>query len=238
MVRLPEETGVYGYLQKPSLVDFPSHISGVFFTAGCNFSCGYCHNAPLMGTRSSGLSAQEFAQAVEKMKRSDWISGVTISGGEPTLLEHLPQIVRWLRQQGLAVKLDTNGSNPRMLEELLDELDYVAMDIKCAPESYGEFVGYQRSDRIIESVRLLSTWKGTSELRTTVVASFHDTEQMLSIGNLIEGCELYTLQPFVPRDNLPDVQLRSEPRTPAGLLDEYARLLEPYAKRVEIKGRG
>ncbi len=236
-MRLPEQTNIYGYLQRPSLVDFPGHIAAVLFTTGCNFSCGYCHNAPLMGKREAGLTSDELTRAVIRFKQHDWIDGVTISGGEPTLVEHLPALVMWLKEQGLKVKLDTNGSNPDMLETLLDTLDYVAMDIKCALSSYPEFVSYHHTDRIERSAALLKTWDKPYEFRTTILDSFHTDEQMRGIGELIRGAYQYTLQPFVPRDNLPDPAMRTMKRTSPDLLQQFAKDMQPYADKVVIKGR-
>ncbi|MCF7933499.1 MAG: anaerobic ribonucleoside-triphosphate reductase activating protein [Spirochaetia bacterium] len=234
---LPEATQIYGFLQRPSLVDFPGSISAVLFTSGCNFSCGYCHNAPLMGSREAGLSADELRMAIDRFRKKDWIDGVTITGGEPTLVPHLPQLVTWFKDQGLRVKLDTNGSHPDMLEGLLDQLDYVAMDVKCALEHYRSFVSYGQSERIRGSVDLLKAGNTAYEFRTTVLASFHTRSEMLSIGKLIEGAACYTLQPFVPRDNLPDPALRTLPRTSPDLLKEYAQLMHPYARTIKIAGR-
>ncbi len=236
MAVLPLETGIYGYLQKPSLVDYPGHITAVYFTSGCNFRCGYCHNAPLLGKRTAGLSAEELKATVKRFKTKDWINGVTVSGGEPTLLEHLPQLIRWFKDQNLEVKLDTNGSNPQMLKGLLPDLDYVAMDIKCALESYPDFVSYHRTDNIQQSVDLLLEWEGHAEFRTTVLEDFHTADQMERIMELIEGADTYTLQPFVPRDNLPDPEMRTKKRTSPDLLHRYAQMMAPCARTVTIKG--
>lgn len=234
---LPEETNIYGFLRRPSLVDFPGHIAAVFFTSGCNFSCGYCHNAPMMGSREAGLSALEVDAAVRRFREHDWINGVTVTGGEPTLVPHLPDMVRWFRSQGLRVKLDTNGSNPEMLKEMLPYLDYIAMDVKCALESYPEFVLYSNTDAIRRSIDLLVAWDGTAEFRTTVIDSFHTETQMRAIGELIRGAKRYALQPFVPRDNLPDPAMRSMPRTSPDLLQRYAELMRPFAHEVVLRGR-
>ncbi len=236
MERLPERTGVYGYLQRPSLVDYPGHIAAVYFTSGCNFTCGYCHNAPLLGERTAGLSLGELKETVERFKVRDWINGVTITGGEPSLLPHLPALVSWFKEQNLDVKLDTNGSNPRLLKRMLPYLDYVAMDIKCALSSYPTFVSYNKTENIQASVDILKEWNGISEFRTTILEEFHSEEQMRQIIELIDGVALYTLQPFVPRDNLPDVSMRTMNRTSPDLLKSYAQMLAPHAGQVTIKG--
>lgn len=233
---LPEKTGIYGYLQRPSLVDFPGQLAMVCFTAGCNFSCGYCHNAPLMGQRAAGLSAAELQSALLRFRKKDWITGVTVTGGEPTLLEQLPALIRWLKGSGLKVKLDTNGSHPAMLEELLPYVDYIAMDVKCALEDYPSFVQYHDNGSISRSIDLLRDWDGEYEFRTTILEAFHDEAQMLRIGEMIRGARRYTLQPFVPRENLPDPAMRSMKRTSPDLLSSYADLLRTFVEQVQIKG--
>ncbi len=234
MESMPEQTGVYGFLQKPSLVDYPGHIAAVYFTSGCNIICGY--NAPLLGKRTAGLTLEELKKTVDKFKLKDWINGVTITGGEPTLLPHLPALVRWFKDQGLEVKLDTNGSHPEMLEKMLPSLDYIAMDIKCSLSSYPEFVSYHKVENIQASVDLLKGWEGKAEFRTTVLEDFHTEEQMKEIMKLIEGADTYTLQPFVPRDNLPDLSMRAMNRTSPDLLKHYAQMMAPCVGQVTIKG--
>nr|MDA3834293.1 radical SAM protein [Spirochaetales bacterium] len=180
----------------------------------------------------------EFTAAVEHFQKSDWITGVTLSGGEPTCNTHLPELIAWLHSRGLHIKLDTNGSNPDMLSKILPLLDYVAMDIKCSLDNYPSFVGYPHAEKIQESVHLLLLWdRGTAEFRTTVLESYHNKKELGDMGKLLSGANHYTLQPFVPRENLPDPALRTQPRTSPQFLKQAADIMKPYVKQVSIKGR-
>ncbi|NQT58385.1 MAG: anaerobic ribonucleoside-triphosphate reductase activating protein [Bacteroidetes bacterium] len=235
--QIPEQTPLFGFLQRPSLVDFPGKISAVFFTSGCNFTCGYCHNAPLLGVKKQGLQRDVFAKAIRKFRETDWVTGVTLTGGEPTLCPDIPIIISWLKSQGLAVKLDTNGSNPTMLKELLPFVDYIAMDIKCTIPAYPEFVGFNNTDYIATSVELIKTHAANYEFRTTIIENFHSDEEMHKIGSLIDGAKRYTLQPFLPREGLPGKEYRTMKRTSPDLLSRYRDLMAPYAENVVWKGK-
>jgi len=236
-ILLPEQTPLFGFLQKPSLVDFPGKISAVFFTSGCNFTCGYCHNAPLLGVKKQGLKKDDFVKAVRKFRETDWISGVTITGGEPTLCPDIPIIISWLKSLGLAVKLDTNGSNPAMLKELLPLVDYIAMDIKCSLPAYPNFVRYNKIDNISTSVELIKSHALDYEFRTTIIEALHTNEEMHKIGALIKGATRYTLQPFLPREDLPGIEYRTMKRTSPDLLAKYRDMMAPYVQKVVWKGK-
>ncbi len=235
--QIPEQTPIFGFLQKPSLVDFPGKIAAVFFTSGCNFSCGYCHNAPLLGIKKQGLNREVLAKSVRKFRETDWISGVTITGGEPTLCPDIPIIISWLKSLGLAVKLDTNGSNPAMLKELLPLVDYIAMDIKCSLPAYPDFVGYNKIDNISTSVELIKSLALDYEFRTTIIETIHSEDEMHKIGALINGANRYTLQPFLPREDLPGKEYRTMKRTLPDLLSQYQDLMAQYAQKVVWKGK-
>lgn len=235
--QIPEQTPIFGFLQRPSLVDFPGKIAGVFFTSGCNFSCGYCHNAPLLGIKKQGLNREVLAKTVRKFRETDWISGVTITGGEPTLCPDIPIIISWLKSLGLAVKLDTNGSNPAMLKELLPCVDYIAMDIKCGLSSYPSFMDFHKTDDIAASVKLIKAHAGNYEFRTTIIEKIHTEDEMHKIGSLINGAKRYTLQPFLPREDLPGKEYRTMKRTSPDLLSHYRELMTPYAEKIVWKGK-
>ncbi|MDR0410349.1 MAG: anaerobic ribonucleoside-triphosphate reductase activating protein [Treponema sp.] len=127
-------------LRKTSFIDYPGEISSVIFFTGCNLRCPWCHNRELViGGDEKGAVLLNQALAHIKKRRSV-LGGVVLSGGEPTLYEELPHIIASIKDIGLPVKLDTNGMNPTALENLLQEAppDYIALDLKCAPERYGE----------------------------------------------------------------------------------------------------
>ena len=230
-----EATSVYGFLKSPSMVDFQGHLAAVFFTSGCNFACGFCHNAALMAKQQAGLSWDRLKRAVENFQRN-WVDGVVITGGEPTLAPDLGDLIEYFRARGLAVKLDTNGSRPDVLREVLPQVDLVAMDVKCSAEQYPGFVGFQEPDRIRESIRLIKEGAPAHEFRTTVLDSFHTDAEIERIGALIASASRHVVQAFVPREDLPDPDLRTVPRTSPDRLSEVRQLLEPYVEKVVIRG--
>jgi pyruvate formate lyase activating enzyme len=217
------------------MIDFPGHLCGVFFTSGCNFTCGFCHNATLMGRKQTGLSWERLAEICTRLK-AQWVDAVCITGGEPTLAPDLIQLIEFFRSYGFKIKLDTNGSLPDVVAENLPLVDYVAMDAKCGLTGYPELVGFTRTDNIKESIRLIMDSGVDYEFRTTVIEPFHTDTQMLEIGELIRGAKRYTLQPFIPQDTLPDPRLRETKRTTPDRLREIEKLMKPFVQELIVRG--
>ena len=232
---LSEESPVYAFLEKPSMIDFPGHLCGVFFTSGCNFTCGFCHNAPLMGKKQKGLLWSRLDEVCQKFKK-EWTDAICVTGGEPTLVEDLPGLLRYFKKFGFKIKLDSNGSHPEILKECLPLVDYLAMDIKSGLSGYPEIAGYTRTEKIQESIRLILDSGIDHEFRTTVIESFHTDEQMLEAGDLILGCKRYIVQAFVPQDALPGEEFRTMRRTPPARLYELQKLMAPFAEEVLVRG--
>ena len=230
-----ERSPVYAYLKKPSLLDFPGHVAAVFFTSGCNMRCGFCHNASLLGRRKPGLTWDRL-DAVCREFRHHWAGGVVLSGGEPTLEPELPRLLASLGQHGFAVKLDTNGTNPDALAAALPRVQYVAMDFKCRLERYAAFTGFGDLAAIARSVALLKEGRVAYEFRTTVVDGIHDADEIRAMGELARGAARFVLQPFLPRDDLPDPALRTVKRTHREQLEALAVILRDYVACVEIRG--
>ena len=227
---------VYGVLQNASMVDFPGKLAAVFFLTGCNFKCGFCHNAALMGrVDAAGLPWTEVERICRKF-RDNWVEGAVVTGGEPTLNPGVFQVVEKLREWEFAIKLDTNGSRPQVLEKLLPQVDYVAMDVKFAPADYPARAGFADVAALTESIRLIREQAKAYEFRTTVIEAWHDAEAMRAIGEWVRGAKLHVLQAFVPRPELPDPACRDMPETRSETLHAYADLLRPYVDRVEIRG--
>lgn len=159
---------------RESSVDYTGKFGPVFFTCGCNFKCGSCHNSELIN-EGARIGKRELSQIMQNLKvktEKGWYTGVCISGGEPTLQPDLIHFAKKLKEKGLAVKLDTNGSKPEVLEELLKEnvMDYVAMDVKGRKEEYNILVGTEVNIEDIEkSMKILSESDVDYEFRTTVV---------------------------------------------------------------------
>lgn len=143
-------------LNKTTLLDYPGRVAATVFTGGCNFRCSFCHNAGLVLRPLSQESYTEEEVLAFLRKRRGILTGVCITGGEPTIQQDLPEFVRRIKELGLQVKLDTNGSHPQMLAKLIKEglLDYVAMDIKNSPQRYLQTISYGLSPAERSGVRV------------------------------------------------------------------------------------
>lgn len=195
---------IIGGFQKSSLIDYPEKISAIVFTQGCNFRCPYCHNPELIGEISNApLGALEILNFLQS--RIGKLDGVVITGGEPTLQKDLPEFIRKIKDLGFLIKLDTNGTNPDMLQNLIEEklIDYVSMDIKAPIKKYSEVVcAAINSENIIKSIEVLRKSDIGFEFRTTVVKSQLSPDDFEKIGKTIEGSEKYYLQRFMPTKTL------------------------------------
>ena len=191
-------------IQKMTLLDFPGRCACTVFLAGCNLRCPFCHNASLvLDNREPAMTESEFFTFLQK--RRGLLDGVCITGGEPTLRKDLPDFIRKIRELGYLVKLDTNGSNPGLLGQLLEEnlLDYVAMDIKNCPDRYSATCGGPDIlAHVEECLNLLRNSTVEWELRTTCVKPFHDETALEAIGKWLSGTEHYYLQSFVDSGDL------------------------------------
>lgn len=227
---------VYAYLEKPLMVDYPGRFAAVFFTSGCNFRCGFCHNAALMGRQKAALSWEQLAEAATRFK-NNWVNGVVITGGEPTCSDDLVDLIRFFKERfGFAVKLDTNGANPDRLAECIPLVDYVAMDIKTGLSGYSDLVGFANTDKIQRSIDLIRTQAKEYEFRTTVIESVHTDELMDEASQSIRGAKRYALQAFIPRDDLPGVRFRSLPRTTSARLHQLKDRMAGCADEILLRG--
>ena len=222
---------VAAYLKQPTLVDFPGRLAAILFLSGCNFRCGYCHNAALLAAHRAGMAWDRIEQACVQF-RKHWADGVVITGGEPTLAPELPELIRRLKRHGFAIKLDTNGSQPEVLAAVLPDVDYVALDIKCSPAAYPQLTGFADVNRIARSLDLLRTRARAYELRTTLLEDFHTDADLREVGRWVEGASRLVLQPFLPREDLPDPALRTRPRTSPDRLRAAAELLRPHVREI------
>ena len=185
-------------LQKLTLLDFPGRIATTVFTRGCNMRCQFCHNASLVVGRADMISEEEFFAFLES--RRGRLGGVCVSGGEPTLNQDLPDFIRKIKNMGFEVKLDTNGTNPDMLDNLISEglVDYVAMDIKSSEKRYYDVAGRCVDiDSIKRSIDILLSGKVDYEFRTTVAKPLFSAGDFTEIGKMIKGAKRYYLQGFL-----------------------------------------
>ncbi|WP_343247593.1 anaerobic ribonucleoside-triphosphate reductase activating protein [Diplocloster hominis] len=187
-------------LNKTTLLDYPGHVAATLFLGSCNFRCPFCHNAGLVLDPASEPVIPLIDVFGFLKKRRGILDGVCISGGEPTLQEELPDLIHTIRDLGYKIKLDTNGSRPEVLRNLLDEhlLDCVAMDIKSSPENYALVAGISGLDikKIEESIQLLKDSPISYEFRTTVADELHTDQDFYSIRDWLNGSRAYYLQPY------------------------------------------
>ena len=195
-----------GGLQKLTLLDYPGKTACTVFLPGCNFRCPYCHNGGLVlpDSREPGIPEEEFFAYLEKRIRI--LDGVCVAGGEPLLQEGILPFLKKIKSMGYQVKLDTNGTSPQLLKEACEEglVDYVAMDIKQAPEHYEKAVGITKPpmETVKESISYLLSGKVDYEFRTTLVKGIHETEDVIRICDWIEGAKIWYLQNFRDSGNL------------------------------------
>lgn len=224
-------------LQKLTLLDFPGKMACTVFTCGCDFRCPFCHNAALVTGVSSAqpLPEEEFFSFLKK--RQGILQGVCISGGEPTIQPDLKGFIKKIRDLGFKVKLDTNGNNPKVLAELINEglLDYVAMDIKNGPSKYPltAGVGGLSIDAVSESVKLLLSDVVDYEFRTTVVKEFHSEADIEEAARFIAGAKRYYLQGFIDSGNLIKSGLSGYDKHS---MESLLKLTKQYVKTAELRG--
>ncbi len=224
-----------------SFVDWDGKVSCVVFTGGCNLRCRFCYNFGLV------LHPREFEEIPEEYilgylkEHADFIDGVCITGGEPTLQKDLVQFCREVKALGIAVKLDTNGTNPGVLRGLLDEglVDYVAMDVKAPfdEESYSHLSGVSLKgglDSIKETIDIILTSGVDHEFRTTVVPGVHTVGDIERISESVIGASRYFLQKFMPHSRLEELN-RNRPQTDEEM-ERFADAARRHLEYVDWRG--
>ena len=195
-----------GGLQKLTLLDYPGLVACTVFTVGCNMRCPFCQNASLVNRieEENLLPEEEFFSFLKK--RQGILDGVCITGGEPTLQPDLNDFIAKIKSMGFKVKLDTNGSFPDKVKEILDSgnVDFVAMDLKNTLDRYAETVGIPGFDtsKILESINIIRSSGVEYEFRTTVVSPLHRPEDFGELAKMVEGSPRYFLQNFVDSGDL------------------------------------
>ena len=216
-------------LVKNSFVDYPGLIAAVVFVPGCNMDCWYCHNRALW-KRENLLETTEVMRFLEK--RCGFLDGVVISGGEPTLQPNLPQFIRDIKTMGYRVKLDTNGLKPDVVEALLPDLDYVAMDIKAPPGQLSRVVSFDLSDEPIwQCADMLMKSEVDHEFRTTFMPTL-DVADIEAMVQRVSGASRYVLQQYRKQDGH---TLSPEPHSQQ-TIKKAAEAACKYALEVVIRG--
>lgn len=196
-----------GSICKFSLIDYPGKFSAIIGTQGCNMNCGWCQNFYLIPCDythdSQPIEEDEILSFLTE--RKSFLDGVVITGGEPTIHRDLPVFCEKIKEMGFSVKLDTNGTNPDMLNMLIKNnlIDYIAMDIKTDFNQYGKLLREHIDiGEIIDSINLIMAFKKPYEFRTTCVSPFVNKRNICEIGTLIKGARQYFLQKCIGRKML------------------------------------
>jgi len=225
--------------QQETTIDYPGKMAIIVFCPGCNFRCGFCHNPELVLEKPSGIDVNILIKNITSRTKAGWYSGVCISGGEPTLQNGLVDFCKKLKKIGLSVKLDTNGTNPSVIRELLDNklVDYIAMDIKSSPEKYTYVAGVDLDiNKIEESINLAKKFP-FYEFRTTILPSFNE-KQIEEIGKWVsssvgEKVKLFTLQQFSPKNTLDESFMKLVPLLREEI-ENMAEIMKKYAEEVRV----
>ena len=225
-------------LQKLTLLDYPGKVACTVFTGGCNFRCPFCHNAPLVLSERFGqeLPAEDVLAFLKK--RVGILDGVAITGGEPLMHPELDAFLCRVKDLGYAIKLDTNGSFPNHLEEILREglADRVAMDVKNSPALYGKTIGIPGYDlkKVERSRDLLLSGTVEYEFRTTVVKGLHTEESLVEAAKWITGAKEYYLQQF--KDSGDVIDVRGLSSFSEKEMRMFADAVAPYIPGVQLRG--
>lgn len=228
-------SALYARMVQPTMVDYPGKMAALFFTRGCNFRCGYCHNSRLLTGGVKSYTWEELAGFCDEYHRQ-WVDAFSISGGEPTLQPQLKATLEFLRKRGFLLKVDSNGSRPDVLFDILPLVDFLAMDIKCSLEKYPVLTGWQNPEAIVASIERIKSGARDYEFRTTLIEGFHDDAEILACAKLVQGAKRLIFQPFLPRPDLPDEKLRDIPRTRLSFLRHAVELAAPWVEHCGVRG--
>ncbi|HAV42806.1 TPA: anaerobic ribonucleoside-triphosphate reductase activating protein [bacterium] len=233
---------IRGFLET-SLLDFEGKVSSVLFVGGCNFRCPYCQNRGLVlnPERYEPIPQEDIDSYLRTHK--DFIEGICLTGGEPCLCEDIEGFFRHFKEMGLSVKLDTNGSCPKVLRRLIEVgvVDYIAMDIK-APlnfESYSSSIGVKSRglfEGVRESIKILMTSPIDYEFRTTVVPTLHTSKDIEEIAQSIRGAKRFILQNFQATETIDPAYSRVTPYT-FKEIEEMAKGIRDYVEESKARGK-
>jgi pyruvate formate lyase activating enzyme len=227
-----------GGLQKTSLIDYPDKISCILFTIGCNLRCPYCHNSNLVidVKETPSISNNYFFNFLNS--RKGLLDAVVITGGEPLLQKDILDFTKKIKSMGFVVKLDTNGTFPHVLKELINNrlVDYIAMDIKTSVDKYEHACGAKVDiEKIEQSIETIMNYGGDYEFRTTALPEMQSPDDFIKIGKWLRGAKRYYIQKFSNRNTL-DVKFTKAPSYSDKELKNICGSLHKYFNRCEVRG--
>ncbi|MFW6376316.1 MAG: anaerobic ribonucleoside-triphosphate reductase activating protein [Thermoplasmatota archaeon] len=221
-----------GGVQKLSLIDYPDRLSAVVWTVGCNLRCPYCYNHNLV----NGSENIREEQVISVLKnRKDVLEGLSVSGGEPTIQDDLPDFLRNVKEMDFLVKLDTNGTRPKVLSYLIDDhlVDYIAMDVKAPRDMYDEVAGKKVDiSSISRSLELIKSSGIPHEFRTTVVPGLLDEDAIEDISGWVGGESRHILQQFKRKMSILDPDKIDGEPYPEYMLEKWG---EKYFEEFEVR---
>ena len=225
-------------LEKFAPKDFPGFISSTVFLGGCNFRCPYCHNRDLVlnPEKLPTFPLDSFLGYLDS--RKGWLEGICVTGGEPLLHDDLEDFLDLLKERGLLVKIDTNGSFPSKLERLIQKglVDQIAMDVKAPLERYQEVTGSKvEGEAILRSIGIIKNSGLKYVFRSTVVPGLVGADDIEKISRVLNGADTFQIQQFVPVTTLDDRYLRKKPYPKEEML-EFARIAGAYFPEVRMEG--
>ncbi|ENN95924.1 anaerobic ribonucleoside-triphosphate reductase activating protein [Methanocaldococcus villosus KIN24-T80] len=214
-----------------STIDYPKKCASVIFLSGCNMRCPYCHNLKYVLENGKEMSIEEIFDNIDFL----FADAVVISGGEPTLQRDVVDLAKFFKERGFSVKLDTNGSNPNVVREMLDYIDYIAIDVKCSFSRYKEFVKYDGNikEKILEIIKMCKN-KVFVECRTTFVPKYLNEKDIEEIAKTVKDCDLYAIQQFDPKDAYDTSLKKISPPNEKELIN-LGKLARKYIKNVIVR---
>jgi pyruvate formate lyase activating enzyme len=226
-----------GGLQKTTLIDYPGKIAATVFLCGCNFRCPWCYSREIVLPeeikKHPQISQKEFFAFLGEKK--GLLEGVVVCGGEPTIHRDLSSFLKKIKKLGYLVKLDTNGSNPRVLKKLIGDklVDYVAMDVKLPKEKYEKVLGVD-AESIEKSIGIIKNSGIDYEFRTTIVSTIHTKEDIIKIARWLKGAKKYYLQQFRPEKTIDPAFEKIKPYPDAYLLD-IQKAVSPFFETCHVR---
>ncbi|MFA5771582.1 MAG: anaerobic ribonucleoside-triphosphate reductase activating protein [Thermoplasmata archaeon] len=228
-------------LIESSLLDWDGKIVSTIFLPGCNFRCPYCYNHKLVLAPKKMRTIPLNRIKRHLLKHGDFIDGVCITGGEPTIHKDLPELLREIKGLGFLVKLDTNGSNPEMLQHLIDErlVDYIAMDLK-APLKFAKYKKATNKNpnlkNLKKSINIIMSSGIGYEFRTTVVPTIVELDDIPEIGKAVKGAKRIVFQQFVPKDAMNNKLREIKPYNREDV-ERFAAKALKYVHDLRIRGQ-
>ncbi|MEA3342851.1 MAG: anaerobic ribonucleoside-triphosphate reductase activating protein [archaeon] len=222
-----------------SLIDYPGKIVSTIFFNRCNFRCPFCHNPELVldKDKNDPIDPDTIIEYLEKRKK--WLDGVCLTGGEPTLHKGLEKFIKNIKERGFLVKLDTNGTNPGILETLIKKelVDYIAMDIKAHYDDYDNVAKVKvNKENIKKSTDIIRNSQIDYEFRTTVVPPYFRKDDLIKICKWLKGSKHYVLQQFRNNTAMLDMTLANTQAYTPEKLEEFREIASKYFKTCEIRG--